>query len=59
MQDPEVKKTKLAAELANGRLAMVAIIGILAPTFCLLHAIYYMSNSSSSVALETSRIQYR
>ena len=46
MQDPEVKKTKLAAELANGRLAMVAIIGILAPTFCLLHAIYYMSNST-------------
>merc|ERR1712232_662001 len=26
--DPEAKKTKLAAELANGRLAMVAIIGM-------------------------------
>ena len=38
-KDPEVKKTKLAAELANGRLAMVAIIGILMLTFCVLHAI--------------------
>ena len=26
--DPEVKKTKLSAELANGRLAMMAIIGM-------------------------------
>ena len=26
--DPEAKKTKLAAELANGRLAMMAIIGM-------------------------------
>ena len=26
--DPEVKKTKLNAELANGRLAMMAIIGM-------------------------------
>ena len=26
-QDPEERKTKLAAELANGRLAMMAIIG--------------------------------
>ena len=26
-QDPEARKTKLAAELANGRLAMMAIIG--------------------------------
>jgi len=28
-QDPEVKKTKLAAELANGRLAMVALMAML------------------------------
>ena len=29
-KDPEARKTKLAAELANGRLAMMAIIGRLA-----------------------------
>merc|ERR1719245_2784447 len=28
VDDPEAKKSKLAAELANGRLAMVAIIGM-------------------------------
>jgi hypothetical protein len=28
VEDPEARKTKLAAELANGRLAMVAIIGM-------------------------------
>jgi len=28
VEDPEAKKSKLAAELANGRLAMVAIIGM-------------------------------
>merc|ERR1719247_444919 len=28
VSDPEARKTKLAAELANGRLAMVAIIGM-------------------------------
>ena len=28
-QDPAVKKTKLAAELANGRLAMVALMAML------------------------------
>merc|ERR1712063_216438 len=28
VEDPEERKTKLAAELANGRLAMVAIIGM-------------------------------
>ena len=27
-QDPQVKKTKLAAELANGRLAMVALMAM-------------------------------
>merc|ERR1719461_2260114 len=28
VDDPEAKRSKLAAELANGRLAMVAIIGM-------------------------------
>merc|ERR1719181_2376695 len=28
VEDPEARKTKLAAELANGRLAMMAIIGM-------------------------------
>ena len=27
VEDPEARKNKLAAELANGRLAMMAIIG--------------------------------
>ena len=32
--DPEAKKTKLAAELANGRLAMMAIIGMFFQAWC-------------------------
>lgn len=28
LQDPEVRKTKLAAEIANGRLAMVALMAM-------------------------------